>query len=129
MNIGRYLRGEDQHVGVARINKKQGPVVLPELKAHFRHLDDRVTWGVDWGTHGEQSCCTIIKVLPDGVREVVAVEYGPPYHTPRQVPLTRATISQMMYTAGWQNSSIRQADLDKVEKVVRAVEATLRQST
>lgn len=69
------------------------PVVPPELEAHFRHLDDRVTWGVDWGTHGDQSCCTIIKVLPDGVREVVAVEYGPPYHTPQQVPLTRATIS------------------------------------
>ena len=38
-------------------------------------------------------------------------------------PLTRQQINQMMADAGWQNSAIRQADLDKVEKVVRAIEA------
>ena len=37
-------------------------------------------------------------------------------------PLTRPQINQMMADAGWQNSAIRQADLDKVEKVVRAIE-------
>ena len=38
-------------------------------------------------------------------------------------PLTRQHINQMMADAGWQNSAIRQADLDKVEKVARAIEA------
>ncbi len=170
MNVGKYLRGEDQHVGSVRINIKsdQEPIAFADQdsfdqamksgKGHdacsnaddsvaFQYLREQVarqmagvrnavgsgaepvTWGVDWGTHGDQSCCTVLKVHPDGVREVVAVEYGPPYHTPQNKPITRATINQMMENAGWQNSSIRQADLDKVEKVVRAVEATLRQST
>jgi hypothetical protein len=36
-----------------------------------------VTWGVDWGKAGDASCVCIIKRLPDGRIEVVAVEYGP----------------------------------------------------
>jgi hypothetical protein len=48
----------------------------------------------------------------------------PLYTTPPQrKPLTRQQINQMMADAGWQNSAIRQADLDKVEKVARAIEA------
>jgi hypothetical protein len=42
---------------------------------------------------------------------------------PQRKPLTRQQINQMMADAGWQNSAIRQADLDKVEKVARAIEA------
>ena len=42
------------------------------------------------------------------------------------VGLTRQQINQMMADAGWQNSAIRQADLDKVEKVARAIEALVR---
>lgn len=38
-------------------------------------------------------------------------------------PLTRTQINQIMADAGWQNSAIRQADLNKVEKAVRAIEA------
>jgi hypothetical protein len=37
--------------------------------------DDIVQWGVDWSKDG--SCATIIKRLPNGGIEVVAVEYGP----------------------------------------------------
>ena len=37
-----------------------------------------VTWGVDWGKDGDISCVSIIKRLPDGGIEVLAVEYGPP---------------------------------------------------
>ena len=37
-----------------------------------------VTWGVDWGKDGDIPCATIIKRLPDGGMEVVAMEYGPP---------------------------------------------------
>ena len=36
-----------------------------------------VTWGVDWGKDGDIPCVSIIKRLPDGGIEVLAVEYGP----------------------------------------------------
>ena len=50
-----------------------------------------VTWGVDWGRNGDQSCCTIIKRHADGVQEVVAVEYGPPRRETEQEPVGRFT--------------------------------------
>ena len=37
-----------------------------------------VTWGVDWSNVGDIPCVSIIKRLPDGGIEVLAVEYGPP---------------------------------------------------
>ena len=36
-----------------------------------------VAWGVDWGKAGDSTCVSIIKRLPGGGIEVVAVEYGP----------------------------------------------------
>jgi hypothetical protein len=36
-----------------------------------------VSWGVDWGRAGDIPCVSIIKRLPGGGIEVVAVEYGP----------------------------------------------------
>ena len=39
--------------------------------------EEPVTWGVDWGKAGQAPCVSIIKRLPDGGIEVVAVEYGP----------------------------------------------------
>jgi len=42
--------------------------------------------------------------------------------------LTRAKINAWMMEAGWQNSSIRQVDLEKVEKVVRAALAAVPQA-
>ena len=36
-----------------------------------------VTWGVDWGKAGDIPCVSIIKRLPGGGIEVVAVEYAP----------------------------------------------------
>lgn len=36
-----------------------------------------VAWGVDWGKAGDSPCVSIIKRLPGGGIEVVAVEYGP----------------------------------------------------
>jgi len=41
----------------------------------IREMAEPVSWGVDWS---DPSCCTIIKQHPDGVKEVVAVEYSPP---------------------------------------------------
>jgi hypothetical protein len=46
---------------------------------------------------------------------------------PDQEPVARWKIDELMRDAGWQNSAIRQADLDKVEKVVRAVEQALKE--
>ena len=62
--------------------------VLETLDRHINGLVKRereagrqeaqeVTWGVDWGRAGERSCATIIKRLPGGKIEVVAVEYEP----------------------------------------------------
>jgi hypothetical protein len=39
--------------------------------------ETEVSWGVDWGRVGDKSCAMIIKRLPDGKIEVVAVEYEP----------------------------------------------------
>lgn len=39
---------------------------------------EQVRWGVDWGTHGDQSCVSIVKQHVDGTLEVVAIEYQPP---------------------------------------------------
>jgi len=36
-----------------------------------------VQWGVDWGSHGDRSCVSIIKKYPNGSIEVVATEYEP----------------------------------------------------
>jgi len=36
-----------------------------------------VSWGVDWGKAGDIPCVSIIKRLPDGGIEVLAVEYAP----------------------------------------------------
>ena len=44
-----------------------------------------------------------------------------------QDPMPRWKIDELMRDAGWQNSALRQADLDKVEKVVRAVEQALKE--
>lgn len=43
-----------------------------------------------------------------------------------QVP-TRDQVNAWMAEVGWQNSAIRQADLDKVERVVRAAVAAERE--
>ena len=42
-----------------------------------REDDTGVSWGIDWGKAGNKSCATIIKRLPGGKIEVVAVEYEP----------------------------------------------------
>ena len=43
----------------------------------IQSADTSVTWGVDWGKAGDIPCVSIIKRLPDGGVEVLAVEYGP----------------------------------------------------
>lgn len=45
-------------------------------------VQEAVSWGVDWGGRGDQPCVSILKKHPNGVIEVVAVEYGPPQRKP-----------------------------------------------
>ena len=44
----------------------------PKLK---QEKIDTVSWGVDWGRHGDQSCVSIIKKHNDGTFEIVFTEY------------------------------------------------------
>jgi cytochrome c5 len=39
--------------------------------------EQEVSWGVDWGRAGDIPCVSIIKRLPDGRIQVLAVEYAP----------------------------------------------------
>jgi hypothetical protein len=50
---------------------------ITAIKAALEAKDEPVQWGVDWGRAGDVPCVSIIKRLPDGKIEVVAVEYGP----------------------------------------------------
>jgi hypothetical protein len=50
---------------------------LKEEREAGRQEAEEVTWGVDWGRAGDKACVSIIKRLPDGRVEVVAVEYQP----------------------------------------------------
>jgi hypothetical protein len=43
----------------------------------YTHPLENVQWGVDWGRAGDIPCVSIIKRLPNGGVEVVAVEYAP----------------------------------------------------
>ena len=45
---------------------------------------EAVRWGVDWGTHGDRTCVSIIKKHEDGTMEVVATEYEPERKTAPQ---------------------------------------------
>ena len=54
---------------------------LREALAEQPAQQEPVTWGVDWGKAGDISCVSIIKRLPDGRIEVVAVEYAPYSYT------------------------------------------------
>ena len=47
-----------------------------ELRAEIERLKE-VSWGVDWGKAGDIPCVSIVKRLPNGGIEVMAVEYGP----------------------------------------------------
>jgi hypothetical protein len=56
---------------------KLAQAALREALAEQPAQQEPVEWGVDWGRAGDIPCVSIIKRLPDGRIEVVAVEYGP----------------------------------------------------
>ena len=47
------------------------------IKEALEQEQEPVAWGVDWGRAGDIPCVSIIKRLPNGGIEVVAVEYAP----------------------------------------------------
>ena len=62
---------------------------------------ESVTWGVDWGKAGDIPCVSIIKRVPNGSIEVMAVEYAPYSYTtpPQRKPLTENEIKHLWYEA------------------------------
>jgi hypothetical protein len=77
-----------------------------------------VTWGVDWSKDGDIPCVSIIKRLPDGGMEVVAVEYGPP-----QRPWVGLTNNELQPIA----DEYRILFGSWVEDFARAIEAKLKE--
>ena len=73
-------------------------------------VHEPVQWGVDWGRAGDSPCVSIIKRLPDGRIEVVAVEYGPQR---TWVGLTDEEINSVCFkrdwTAPWTNTTFARA--------------------
>ena len=54
---------------------------LREALAEQPAQQEPVAWGVDWGRAGDIPCVSIIKRMPGGGIEVVAVEYAPYSYT------------------------------------------------
>ena len=65
-------RGQD-----AKVLETQAVYTAPQAQPLGAQQPAQVAWGVDWGSHGDRSCVSIIKKHADGVHEVVATEYGP----------------------------------------------------
>jgi hypothetical protein len=53
-----------------------GKQAIAELESQ-----EPVAWGVDWGKAGDIPCVSIIKRLPNGGIQVMAVEYAPYSYT------------------------------------------------
>ena len=77
--------------------------------------DEPVAWGVDWGKAGEAPCVSIIKRLPDGGIEVMAVEYGP--QPAAWVGLTDEEI----------DDAVKSCNTTNTYKYFRAIEAKLKE--
>jgi hypothetical protein len=66
---------------------------IHEWEAAEKH--EPVAWGVDWGKAGDIPCVSIIKRLPDGRIQVLAVEYAPySYTTPSAAPIVAPQLVQ-----------------------------------
>jgi hypothetical protein len=80
-----------------------------------------VTWGVDWGKAGDIPCVSIIKRLPGGGIEVVAVEYAPYEYNPTAkrtwVGLTDEDVMSIAFNF----------DVSSLSLVARAIEAKLKE--
>lgn len=60
----------------------------------------KVSWGVDWGLSGDRACASIVRRLPDGATEVLAVEMGPQINWPqRAAPIDWSQAGALMEAA------------------------------
>ena len=92
------------------------------LAGHPLPERDPVEWGVDWGKAGDIPCVSIIKRLPDGGIEVVAVEYAPySYTAPPQRTWVGLTDREIETLAG--NS----LDVRIFKTIAQAIEAKLKE--
>ena len=58
---------------------------ITAIKEALAQEQEPVAWGTDWGRAGDIPCVSIIKRLPNGGIQVLAVEYAPyNYTTPPQ---------------------------------------------
>lgn len=78
----------------------QGILIVPPGKVHMlaapqplQPAVEPVSWGVDWGSHGDRSCVSIIKKHANGALEVVATEYGPVGSAPQPQQLAAGPVS------------------------------------
>lgn len=81
-----------------------------------------VAWGVDWGEAGGIPCVSIIKRLPDGGIEVLAVEYAPCNYT---------TQPNQTWVGLTDEERLEAAEIDGADewfwKVCKAIEAKLKE--
>ena len=105
-----------QHQMQSSVDKAVNAMAQPE--------QEPVTWGVDWGKAGDIPCVSIIKRLPDGGIEVVAVEYAPYSYTtpPQRKPLTDEEIGEVAV-----KSQDGISPHDDTLRFARAIEAKLKE--
>ena len=75
--INDYLLGMLNGLELALSIMENRPPQYKIRKALAQPEQEPVAWGVDWGRAGDIPCVSIIKRLPNGGIEVVAVEYAP----------------------------------------------------
>ena len=86
-----------------------------------------VAWGVDWGKAGDIPCVSIIKRLPKGGIEVMAVEYAPySYTTPPQRTWVGLTADEI-WDEWLEQSKPERNTHNFVVAFTRAIEAKLKQ--
>lgn len=118
---------KDELIELAQVGMRIHSPNAPEYKicaaliAEYRKKDS-VIYGVDWGTAGDMPCVSIIKELPDGKIEVLAVEYSP-QRKPLSDEEMKAVVEQELVNY-WDGEYIDTTGArDCLTKFARAIEA------
>jgi len=82
MKLALEALEEAKIIGGQRKADKAIDALREALAEQPAQQQEPVAWGVDWGKAGDIPCVSIIKRLPGGGIEVVAVEYAPYSYTP-----------------------------------------------